>query len=363
MHIPLLVLLVGCGSGLEVEDPAPCSDGFVRGDDGACYEVGDDTAGGDDTAADTDTDTDPDTDTDTGGAEGDDDGDGYTVEAGDCDDADPRAHPGAEEEGWDAVDQDCDGEDLHDWLDLAIGCGIASTGEALCWGDYAAEYGLDAPPAGPFVRIVAGGDYACALDAVGLLSCWGDGAPDVPAGTVFADIDGLCGVTPGGGIACLSSWGTVALAGYRRVAVGRGFLCAVAADGGVECSDIGLGSADDYGQTSPPDDFFVDVDAGDFHACALREDGSVACWGSDFYGESRPPRGSFTAISVEGEDACALGAAGAVTCWGRDQYGELTPPDEVFVQVVAGDVISCGIRADGRGECWGYDQNGVATLP
>lgn len=359
MHIPLLVLLVGCGSGLEVEDPAPCSDGFVRGDDGACYEVGDDTAGGDDTAADTD----PDTDTDTGGVEGDEDGDGYTVEAGDCDDADPRAHPGAEEEGWDAVDQDCDGEDLHDWLDLAIGCGIASTGEALCWGDYAAEYGLDAPPAGPFVRIVAGGDYACALDAVGLLSCWGDGAPDVPAGTVFADIDGLCGVTPGGGIECLSTWGTVALAGYRRVADGGNYLCALGATGSAECWDYGIGSANDFGQANPPDVPMTALDVADLYGCGIREGGALLCWGGNEYGQLNPPDGVFTQVSTQQSGACALDDAGEIRCWGHDQHGELAPPAGPFVDLVTGGPLTCGIRADGRGECWGYDQNGVAGLP
>ncbi|MGM0574616.1 MAG: MopE-related protein [Myxococcota bacterium] len=42
----------------------------------------------------------------------DEDGDGYTVEEGDCDDEDPRAYPGAPEKCDDGVDQDCDGSDL-----------------------------------------------------------------------------------------------------------------------------------------------------------------------------------------------------------------------------------------------------------
>ena len=42
------------------------------------------------------------------------DGDGYTEEAGDCDDTDPAVHPGAEETPYDGVDQDCSGADLVD---------------------------------------------------------------------------------------------------------------------------------------------------------------------------------------------------------------------------------------------------------
>jgi len=39
------------------------------------------------------------------------DGDGFTVEDGDCSDLDPDLHPEAEEDWYDGVDQDCDGND------------------------------------------------------------------------------------------------------------------------------------------------------------------------------------------------------------------------------------------------------------
>lgn len=56
-------------------------------------------------------DTAPDTAADTGPTGTDADGDGVSVEEGDCDDANPSVHPGAEE--WcDPLDHDCDGEPL-----------------------------------------------------------------------------------------------------------------------------------------------------------------------------------------------------------------------------------------------------------
>jgi len=39
------------------------------------------------------------------------DGDGYSIEDGDCDDDDPDIHPDAEETAGDGVDSNCDGED------------------------------------------------------------------------------------------------------------------------------------------------------------------------------------------------------------------------------------------------------------
>ncbi len=44
----------------------------------------------------------------------DDPGDGWSAVAGDCDDADVTAFPGAPEVPWDGIDQDCDGADLCD---------------------------------------------------------------------------------------------------------------------------------------------------------------------------------------------------------------------------------------------------------
>ena len=44
----------------------------------------------------------------------DEDGDGYTVLDGDCDDGDPSIHPGAKEIPYDGIDQDCDGADSLD---------------------------------------------------------------------------------------------------------------------------------------------------------------------------------------------------------------------------------------------------------
>ena len=45
----------------------------------------------------------------------DEDGDGYTVDQGDCDDEDPAIHPGVDSDGCDGVDNDCDGQTDEDF--------------------------------------------------------------------------------------------------------------------------------------------------------------------------------------------------------------------------------------------------------
>jgi hypothetical protein len=70
-----------------------------------------DTGGGEDTGADIDSG--ETAETGESGETGltDEDGDGYAVEGGDCNDADPSVNPGAQEVWYDGIDQDCDGND------------------------------------------------------------------------------------------------------------------------------------------------------------------------------------------------------------------------------------------------------------
>jgi hypothetical protein len=125
----------------------------------------------------------------------------------------------------------------------------------------------------------------------------------------------------------------------------------------------------------------IDIVAGWRHTCALRRDGSVACWGENGNGqlgsgtttdalEPSPVALPEAAVSIGAgeEHTCAVLAGGDLRCWGTRANGQLgdgtsslidvlTPQPAMttldYRLVVAGDNHSCGVRTDGTVSCWG----------
>lgn len=100
------------------------------------------------------------------------------------------------------------------------------------------------------------------------------------------------------------------------------------------------------------------------HTCALRSDGTAACW-PDILDAARPPgTQEFISISTGGTHTCALRADGQVICWGDNEFGQATPPsDEPLLTISSGADHTCGLREDGRPVCWGNDDVGQTSPP
>jgi alpha-tubulin suppressor-like RCC1 family protein len=174
----------------------------------------------------------------------------------------------------------------------------------------------------------------------------------------------------------------------RQLAVGYESLCAIDADGGLRCIGmLQLGRmGQGYGDFKVPHVAQVAISDGHTidgsHACAVRRDGRVACWGSNGSGElgagdlvhHKEPvdvPGVTDAVEVSAGDgaSCARRRGGAVLCWGRrlglrDPQGDPLRPTKVpglddAVSVSSGGKLSCAARKQGSVVCWGHGAFGV----
>jgi len=145
--------------------------------------------------------------------------------------------------------------------------------------------------------------------------------------------------------------------------------CGIRPNGTVSCWGFGATSSScskhpyHCGQANPPSGTFIDVSAGDyFFSCGVRSNKALTCWGAGgpnssgfpHYGQSTPPSGTFTAVAAGESHACAIRTDGTIACWGSNHWGETSPPPGVFTQITAADDRNCGLRSDNVVICWGF---------
>jgi alpha-tubulin suppressor-like RCC1 family protein len=68
------------------------------------------------------------------------------------------------------------------------------------------------------------------------------------------------------------------------------------------------------------------VSAGGYHTCALRTDGTLACWGYNAYGQATPPAGTFSQVSAGYYHTCGVRTDGTLACWGNNGSWQASPP-------------------------------------
>lgn len=317
-------------------------------------------------------------------------------------------------------------------------CAITETRDVWCWGDN--SYGqvdgssgenkklpTRVPLLGPARTVVGGAYHTCALLEDGSVACWGkNGSGQIGKGPISGDhvlqhdvLDRVTGLAAGYFHTCAIRDGIVWCWGYNddgqlgtgdqqsretptelpgtaatSLTAGAYYTCAINA-GRFRCwgynNDGQLGS-DEMPTTPSALDGFVALRAGAYHACGLRDDGSLWCWGVNSVGtlgdgmatgaylRSPEPRQIVTGrvdVATGWDHTCSVDLAGEVTCWGANRRGavgdptrtaKLRPQDVMLpgvpTKLAAGRRSACAIvGASEDMYCWGLNDQGQLAMP
>ena len=139
---------------------------------------------------------------------------------------------------------------------------------------------------------------------------------------------------------------------FTQLAAGEVHACGLRSDGSVACWGLLQGGAENV-----PAIPFKEIAAGGYHGCGIRRaDSGITCWGDNSAGQATAPAGSFRSISATSGSTCAVASDGALSCWGFDGFGNpLVPPPGTYRYVGAGSAAgkTCAIRTDGKAVCFG----------
>jgi alpha-tubulin suppressor-like RCC1 family protein len=171
-------------------------------------------------------------------------------------------------------------------------CGVSRSGQALCWGrgdlGQLGNGSSDLRRTTPAVvagsvtwsLISAGGTHTCGLASSGEAYCWGDGsAGQLGTGSLSGSLVPAKVATD---------------VRFRSISAGDEHTCAIATDGRALCwghnnyGRVGIESLPAPVPTPavvPTSVLFSDVSAGRLHTCALAQDGGVFCWGYGGFGQ------------------------------------------------------------------------------
>lgn len=240
------------------------------------------------------------------------------------------------------------------------------------------------PPLLGAATVSGGGSHACALMMDGTARCWGDNA--------FDELGNLPSLEQGPPTVAAVPLVT----GIAQIAAGGSHTCATLTNGSVSCwgnnawGELGDGTGSDIFQAPSAVPSLQSVTAVavtgpsvDLHegtgeySCAVRSDGSVACWGADAGGEignganqERVPSPTEVAgasgarsLALGGVRGYALLGDGTVVAWGSTLSASATRAAPLagvanVVGLAAGAFHGCALLADGTVQCWGLNDYG-----
>ncbi len=274
------------------------------------------------------------------------------------------------------------------WQQVAAGgnrtCGIKADRTLWCWGAADAETGKARGTPRPvgdaagWEHLDVGAGHACAIRTDGSLWCWGNNQyGQLGNGTTHpAKSPHRVGRS--------RAWVTVSVAGTQW---GASRTCAVTRNGALWCwggadkvtqSLLGLGSVKSVKvpHRVGGSDGWTSVSVGATHACAVRRNHTLWCWGSNMSGELgdrttshrvvpvRVGTGDWVDVSTGLTSTCGTKTNGTLWCWGN-AYGPLgfrastdvRSPRQVgrsagWRRVATGEFHACATSHGGRLFCW-----------
>ncbi|MFT3767311.1 MAG: hypothetical protein QM820_17570 [Minicystis sp.] len=231
-------------------------------------------------------------------------------------------------------------------------------------------------PDGGATQIAAGGAVSCARMKSGEAWCWGAvgwGPEPQPVQMQYGILHGRP---------------RPVARGVERVAAGRHLRCVQRDDHNLECHRQREAATEMAYVNDIVIQDVVEAFVGVEHACVLRRDQTVACWGDNRSGQlgdgSKIPRpapvvvpglADVAALTLGLWHTCALTRAGAVQCWGNNNVGQLgdgTTTEHLAPRAVPGltDVVAiasglldtCALLRDGTVRCWGRREFGLVNV-
>ena len=130
---------------------------------------------------------------------------------------------------------------------------------------------------------------------------------------------------------------------------------------------------------------YVKISVSSTHACAVRFDYQIFCWGTEKEGRTLVPSGRFTNVSTGSRHTCGIKLDQTIQCWGSNEsfsgavpntdivakpsyIGQANPPSGLFTVIESHSNYNCAIGTDDKLQCWGaqagsIDRNGNYRPP
>jgi hypothetical protein len=276
-------------------------------------------------------------------------------------------------------------------------CHILAGMNVKCYGDPLTHPRLR-PPAGIMSKQIGCAHDGCCVwqppEAGARLKCWSDKGAFFPSAENAKAVDPLligigynhdCILNVDHSVRC---WGTASTKYQppeglkaKSIAVAAFFNCAVTMDDDVVCWGLkapmppaGLKAklvAATFHGTSKLEVVLAGPAKETSHACAIKLDDTVTCWGDNVGGNTDVPAdlGPVKDLAVATFNSCAVKLDGTPVCWGTKSYSDDPSrahpmPAGLKLKGIRSKMASyCGLQLDDTLACWGDSKTGHVTIP